>query len=81
MDFLFKFLDIHMNEKTIPCHDYCHNLSLGLAIRARGMERCEPKMQPRNHIHIPGSVGECERMRPHAPKWVPTLGIGVSMES
>jgi hypothetical protein len=23
MDFWFEFLDIHMNEKTITCHD-CH---------------------------------------------------------
>ncbi len=22
MDFWFEFLDIHMNEKTITCHDY-----------------------------------------------------------
>jgi hypothetical protein len=22
MDFLFEFLNIHMNEKTITCHDY-----------------------------------------------------------
>ncbi len=65
---LFKFLDIHMNEKTITCHDYYHNLSFGLMTKTRGMERCELKMQPRNHIHTPESVGECERMRPHTPK-------------
>jgi hypothetical protein len=27
------------------------------------------------------SVGECERMNPHTPKWAPTLGVGVPMDS
>ncbi len=31
--------------------------------------------------HVPGSVGECEGMNPHTPKWAPTLGIGVPKDS
>jgi hypothetical protein len=49
--------------------------------KARGLERCRLKMQPKNHIHILGSVGECEGMNPHIPKWAPTLGVGVLMDS
>jgi hypothetical protein len=29
----------------------------------------------------PGSVGECEGMNPHTPKWTPTLGVGIPMDS
>jgi hypothetical protein len=32
-------------------------------------------------FHAPGSVGECEGMNPHTPKWAPTLGVGVPMDS
>jgi hypothetical protein len=80
MDFLFKFLDIHMNKKTIIFHDYYHDLSFGLMTKTKGMERCELKVQPGSHIHIPESVGECERMSPHTPKWIPTLGVQVLMD-
>jgi hypothetical protein len=43
----------------------------------KGMERCESKVQPRNHMYIPKSVKECGGMSPHTPKWTPTLGVGV----
>jgi hypothetical protein len=43
--------------------------------QGKGMERCEPRLQPRSHIHTPGSVGECEGISPHTSKWIPTLGI------
>jgi hypothetical protein len=32
------------------------------------LERCGRKMQPENHIHTSGNVGECEGMNPHTPK-------------
>jgi hypothetical protein len=44
------------------------------------LERCRPRVQPGNHIQILGSVGECEGMSPHTPKWAPTLAVGVSMD-
>jgi len=31
--------------------------------------------------HVPKSVGKCEGMNSHTPKWVPTLGVGVPMDS
>jgi len=58
---------------------YYHNLSHGLATKARGLEKCRVRLQPGNHIDILGSVGEHEEMSPHTPKWAPTLGVGVPM--
>ncbi len=37
-------------------------------------------MKPRSHIHTPRNVGKCEGMSPHTPKWVPILGVEVSMD-
>jgi len=45
------------------------------------MERCGPKVQPKNHIYILESAKECEGMNPHTPKWIRILGIGILMES
>jgi hypothetical protein len=45
---------------------------------------CEGASQEWNLIvtfHAPGNMGKCEGMNLHTPKWAPTLGIGVSMES
>jgi phage-related protein len=44
------------------------------------------KVQAKNeawelHFMLPGSARECEGMNPHIPKWAPTLGVGVSMDS
>jgi hypothetical protein len=30
--------------------------------------------------HVFGSVGRCEGMNQHTPKWAPTLGVGISMD-
>jgi len=55
-------------------------MTLGLARnQSKVLERCEPKVQPESHIHIPRNVGECEGMNPHTPKWALTLGVEVSM--
>jgi hypothetical protein len=37
------------------------------------MERCRLGVQP-------NSVGKCEGMSPHAPKWTRTLEIGVPLD-
>jgi hypothetical protein len=37
-------------------------------------------MQLKSHIHTPKSAKECEGMSPHIPKWIRTLGVGVSMD-
>jgi hypothetical protein len=59
---------------------YYHNLNLGLATKARDLEKCGPKVQPGSHIHNLGNVGEHEEMSPHIPKWAPTLGVGIPMD-
>jgi hypothetical protein len=32
-------------------------------------------------LHDLGNLGECEGMNSHIPKWVPTLGVGMLMDS
>jgi hypothetical protein len=32
-------------------------------------------------FHTPQNVRECEGLNPHTPKWAPTLGVGVLMDS
>jgi hypothetical protein len=39
------------------------------------------RVQPRSHTHTFESVRECEGMNPHTPKWIPTLGVGVPINS
>jgi hypothetical protein len=59
----------------------CHNLSLGLTTKTRACKGVGQEWSPRVTFHAPGSVGKCEGMNPHIPKWAPTLGVGVSMDS
>jgi len=59
----------------------CHNPSLRLATKAKGLQGCGPRGSPGVTSHTPGSVRKCEGMNPHTPKVTPTLGDGVAMES
>jgi hypothetical protein len=43
--------------------------------------RCGPRVGPGVTFHALESVGDCEGMNLHTPKWTPTLGIGVLMDS
>jgi len=38
-------------------------------------------MKPMVTFYAPKNVGECERINPQTPKWVPILGVGVLMDS
>ncbi len=60
---------------------FCRNLSLGLATKARVCKGTGQEGSPGNTSHAPRSIGECERRNPHTPKWTPTLGIGLPMDS
>jgi hypothetical protein len=60
---------------------FCHDPNLGLMTKAKGMERHKLIMQLWSHIHTPRSVRKREGMNPHTPKWAPTLGIEVLMDS
>jgi len=65
----------------INAHQYCHNFNFGITTKARA---CKGVGQDRNlgiTFHALESVRECEGMNPHTPKWTPTLGVGVLMDS
>jgi hypothetical protein len=55
-------------------HCKCCNFSFGLATKARDYKGVDQEWSPE-------SEGECEGMNPHTPKWAPTLGVGVPMDS
>jgi hypothetical protein len=59
----------------------CCNPSLRVATKAKACKGVGQKWSPRVTFHAPESVGEWEVMNPDTPKWVPTLGVGVSMDS
>jgi len=72
-----------MNEMVVEKHTnaiYC-NPSLGLTTKARACEGVGQEWSLGVTFHALGSVGECEGMNPHTPKWAPTLGIKVPMDS
>ncbi len=60
---------------------YYRNASFGLAIKAKGLQGCEPEKSPGVTSHTPESVGKCEGVNPHTPKATPTLGDGVPVDS
>jgi hypothetical protein len=59
---------------------FCHNPSLELATKARACKGAGQKWSSGVTFHALGSVGECEGMNPHTPKWAATLGVGVTMD-
>jgi hypothetical protein len=58
----------------------CHNLSLGLATKARVCKGVGQEGSSGVTSHAPDNVGECGGMNPHIPKWAPILEVGVSMD-
>ncbi len=59
----------------------CRNPSLGLATKVRVYNGVGQEGSLGVTSQAPWSVGECERMNPHTPKWAPTLGVGLRMDS
>ncbi len=60
---------------------YCRNPNLGLTTKARG---CEVVGQEGSSVimsHVLGSARKCEGIDPHTPKGIPTLGIGIPVDS
>jgi len=57
-----------------------HDPNFGLVIKIRAYKGASQKWSPRITFHAPESVGGCEGMNPHNPKWIPTLGIEVPMD-
>jgi hypothetical protein len=62
-------------------HYECHNLSLEFTTKARAYKSARQVWSLGVTFHAPESVRKCEGMNPHTPKWSPTLGIGVLMDS
>jgi len=58
-----------------------HNFSLGLATNVRACRGPAQEWSLGVTFHAPKSVGECEGMNSHTPKWAPILGVKVPMES
>jgi hypothetical protein len=59
----------------------CCNPNLGLVTKTRACKGVGQKWSSVITFHAPGSVGKCERMNTHTPKWVPTWGVWISMDS
>ncbi len=59
----------------------CRNFNLEFMSKARACKVASQKRSLGVTFHALRSVGECEWMNPHTPKWAPTLGVGVSMDS
>jgi len=59
----------------------CHDLNLGLVTKVRGLQRCGSKVKSKSHISCSQECRKCEGKNPHTPKWAPTLGVGVPMDS
>jgi hypothetical protein len=66
---------------VVPKWWECHNPNLGLASKARACKVTGQEGSPIVTFHCLGSVGECEGMNLHTPKWAPILGVGVLMDS
>jgi hypothetical protein len=62
------------------CH-ICHNLSLGLATKARACKVVGQEGSPGVMLHAPRSARECEGIDPHTPKGIPSLGVRVLVDS
>jgi hypothetical protein len=59
----------------------CHNLSLGLATKAKACKIAGQEGSPGVTPHASGSVRKCEGMNPHTSKGAFTLGVGVPVDS
>jgi hypothetical protein len=75
-----KTLNFENLELINVSYNICRNLSFGFVIKTRACKSAGQEWSPGVTFHVPGSVGECERMNPHTPKWVPILGVGFSMD-
>ncbi len=63
------------------CWRYCHNPNLELVTKVRACEGAGQEWSLGVTFHVLESVGECEGMNLHTPKWTPTLGVEVPMDS
>ncbi len=56
-------------------------MTVTLALQPRqGHEKVRVESVTQVHIHTAKNAKECEGMNPYTPKWIPALGIKVSMD-
>jgi len=60
-------------------HTICCNPSFGFLTKAKTYKGVGQKGSLGVTFHALGSVGDCEGMNLHTPKWIPTLGVEVPM--
>jgi len=58
-----------------------HNLNFAFTTKARVCKGAGQEGSSGVTSHAPRSEEECEGMNPHTPKWAPTLGVGILMDS
>ncbi len=59
----------------------CRDPSFELVTKIRVYKGASRKGNVGITFYAPGNVGGCERMNPHTPKWAPTLGVRIPMNS
>jgi hypothetical protein len=95
--FIWIFLFLTMTFSTCSCtitwqdfylqfyfpslHVICYNPSPRFVTKVRAYRAVSQKWSSGITFHAPRSVGECEEMNPHIPKWAPILGVGALMDS
>jgi hypothetical protein len=62
-------MSLRFNTSLVPMPLKCCNPSLGLVTKAWACKGAVQKRSPRVTSHVLESVGECEGMNPHIPKW------------
>ncbi len=70
-----------MKENPKKFNPSCRNPNFGLATKAKGLQGCGPRENPKVTSHTPESVGKCEGVNPHTPKATPPLGDGILVDS
>jgi hypothetical protein len=63
------------------CKINYYDLSLGLIIKVRACKGVGREGSLGITSHTFESIGKCEGMNLHAPKWAPTLGVGIIVDS
>ncbi len=76
--FIIHFQLIHSSFRThfqLTFNWFTVNVAtLALVIRARACKGADQKWSSGVKFHVSGSVGDCEGMNRHTPKWTLTLG-------
>jgi len=78
---MLPWLGIKFIVDTFILELHCHTLGLVLMTKAKACRGVGQEWNLKVTFCVPRNVEECEGMNPHTPKWAPTLGVGVPMDS